>query len=253
MSHQIITNSRQSVLGYPVDLVDEAAAISTIRDAWASNSGMHVITLNAEMIIAAQKDEILDRIIRQANLVIADGAGVVLALKLRGKTIGRLPGIELAQLALFHAAEKNIPVCLIGGAPAVLETLGNILPDTYPGLKLVNCRDGYFQATEEQSVIQTIRDSGARLVLVAMGVPRQEYFIDLCRKSLPNSVFIGVGGSFDIWSGKKNRAPAIFRNCNLEWLYRLINEPSRYKRMGSALPLFAWQVLADFFKSKPYE
>jgi N-acetylglucosaminyldiphosphoundecaprenol N-acetyl-beta-D-mannosaminyltransferase len=250
MSHQIITDNRQSVLGYPVDLVDEAAAISTIRNAWASNSGMHVITLNAEMIIAAQKDEILDRIIRQANLVIADGAGVVFALKLRGKNISRLPGIELAQLALFHAAEKNIPVSLIGGTDEVLERLRNVLPDAYPDLKLVAYCNGYFQAAEEQSVIKTISDSSARLVLVAMGVPRQEYFIDLCRKSLPNAVFIGVGGSFDIWSGKKNRAPAIFRNCNLEWLYRLISEPSRYKRMGSALPVFAWQVLVDFFKSK---
>jgi len=250
MSRQIITNKRQSILGYPVDLVDQKTALSTIENAWSSHVGMHVITLNAEMIVAAQKDKVLDRIIRQADMVIADGAGVVLALKLHGIHINRLPGIELAQFALSHAANRNIPVALIGGTADVLETLRRVLLDIYPDLKLAACHDGYFSATEEPSIIKTISDSGAQLVLVAMGVPRQEYFIDLCRKSMPNPVFIGVGGSFDIWSGRKNRAPAIFRNCHLEWLYRLISEPSRFKRIGTSLPIFAWQIMVDFLKPK---
>lgn len=250
MSHQTIADERQSILGYPVDLVDQDKALSIIEQAWSSHNGMHVITLNAEMIIAAQKDKSLDKIIRQANLVIADGAGVVLALKLYGQHISRLPGIELAQLTLSHAAVKNIPVALVGGTTDVLNVLRHTLPETYPGLKLVSCHDGYFQAVQEQSVIKTINESGAQLVLVAMGVPRQEYFIDLCRKTTSQAVFIGVGGSFDIWSGSKVRAPAVFRNCHLEWLYRLICEPWRFKRMSAALPKFAYQIIVEFFNDK---
>lgn len=250
MSHQSVIDGRQSVLGYPVDLVDQDMAMSIIDQAWSSHNGLHVITLNAEMIIAAQKDTRLDKIIRQANLVVADGSGVALALKLFGHHFSRLPGIELAQQALACAAEKNIPVALIGSTTNVLELLCHTLLDTYPGLKLVACHDGYFQVMHEQSVIKTINDSGAQLVLVAMGIPRQEYFIDLCRQIAVQAVFIGVGGSFDIWSGIKNRAPAIFRNCHLEWLYRLVSEPWRFKRMGAALPNFACQIIIEFLKNK---
>jgi len=220
-----------------------------IEKAWSSHKGMHVVTLNAEMIIAAQKDKRLDKIIRQANLVIADGAGVVLALKLYGRHIKRLPGIELAQMALSRAAAQNIPVALIGGKIRVLDILGSTLPETYPGLKLVACHDGYFQAAKEESVIQTINDSGAQLVLVAMGIPRQDYFIELARHTASQAVFIGVGGSFDVWSGNKRRAPIIFQNYHLEWLYRLLSEPWRFKRMSMALPKFACQVIVEFLQN----
>lgn len=253
MSHQFITNERQKVLGYPVDLVGQDNAMSIIDTAWSSNSGMHVITLNAEMIIAAQSNSRLDQIIRQANLVVADGAGVVLALKLYGCQIGRLPGIELAQLALADATAKNIPIALIGGTPDVLNVLRQTLPQTYPGINLVVCQDGYFQESQEQTIIKTIKDSGVQLILVAMGIPRQEYFIELCRQTISQAVFIGVGGSFDIWSGTKSRAPAIFRSFHLEWLYRLLSEPWRFKRMSQSLPKFAYQIIVDFFKKNEHD
>jgi len=249
MLHQSITNERQNVLSYPVDLVDQEKAIHLIEQAWNHGQGMHVITINAEMIITAQNNSHLDRIIRRSDLVIADGAGVILALKLNGHHINRLPGIELAQYVLAQAATKSIPVSLIGGTTDTLNILYRTLPETYPGLKLVACHDGYFETQKEESIIKGISASGAALVLVAMGIPRQEYFIEHARKE-SNAVFIGIGGSFDIWSGAKNRAPAVLRNCHLEWLYRLICEPWRFQRMSAALPNFAWQIMVEFLKQR---
>ncbi len=249
MSHQFVADQRHYVLTYPVDQVDRDSAISIIEEAWSSHKGLHIITLNAEMIMAAQKDHCLDKIIHQSDLAIADGAGVVLALKLYARNIKRLPGIELAQLALARAAAKNIPVALIGGKADILDVLCRTLPEKYPGLKIAVCHDGYFQPEKEQTIIKEISDSRAQLVLIAMGVPRQEYFIKQARQASA-AVFIGVGGSFDVWSGQKSRAPAIFQNYHLEWLYRLLSEPWRFKRMGLALPEFAYQVLVEFFKKK---
>lgn len=250
MSHQSMANGYPSVLSYSVNMADQDKVLSIIEGAWLSNTSLHIVTLNAEMIIAAQRDERLDKIIRRADLSIADGAGVVLALKLFGYNIKRLPGIELAQAALGRAAAKNIPVALIGGQREALAVLCRTLPEKYTGLKLVACHDGYFQGAEEQSILENIKESEARLVLVAMGVPRQEYFIELARQSASQAVFIGVGGSFDVWSGQKMRAPAIFQRYHLEWLYRLLSEPWRFKRMSMALPEFAWQVVVEFLKKK---
>ena len=250
MSHQTNAKERQHILNYPVDLIDQVEALSVIENAWSAHKYMHVVTLNAEMIIAAQKDSWLDKIIHEANLVIADGAGVVIALKLYAHNIKRLPGIELAEKTLSLAAHQNIPVALIGGKPEVLDILRRILPLKFPGLNLVACHDGYFQLEQDHTVIESIRNNGAQLVLVAMGIPRQEYFIDLAREMGAQAVFIGVGGSFDVWSGTKRRAPMIFQKCNLEWLYRLLSEPWRLKRMGTALPDFAYQIIIEFLQNK---
>jgi len=241
---------RKQVLRYPVDLVDEAKALNIIGECWSGNTDLHVITLNAEMIISAQKDKRLSGIIQEANLVIPDGAGVVLALKLQGYSTRRVPGIELARSALQLAANQNIAVALIGGSSEVLNYLIDALPREIPGLKLVFCQDGYFNPNDENAIMNNINNLGAQLALVAMGIPRQDYFIEQALKITKHTVFIGVGGSFDVWAGKKQRAPQIWQTCHLEWLYRLIKEPWRFSRMSSTLPNFACQVIIEFFKNK---
>ena len=212
MSNKTIhMNNRLYVLSYAVDQIDQDQALALINQAWHTENGLHVVTLNAEMIVAAEQDTKLDRIIRQANLVIPDGAGIVLALKLNGHNIERLPGIELAQLALSTAASQKIPVALIGAQTEVLEQLRLTLPTQYPNLNLVTCQDGYFRLENEEDVIAKIGQANPRLVLVAMGVPRQEYFIAQLRKTLPQAVCIGVGGSFDIWAGRKKEHRQYFK------------------------------------------
>jgi N-acetylglucosaminyldiphosphoundecaprenol N-acetyl-beta-D-mannosaminyltransferase len=244
MSTLSATNhTRQKVLGYPVDIVDESLALSIIEDAWLRGRGMHVVTLNAEMVVAAQQDAELDRIIRRAHLIVPDGAGVVWALSLSGEKVCRLPGIELAASTLARAAESGRKVALLGGKPETMESLLEVLNKRFPNLNIVESRHGYFSLDEQESVIDMLAGCQPQLLLVALGVPKQEYFIDKLSERLPHTVKIGVGGSFDVWTGQVQRAPALMRRFSLEWLYRLYKEPWRFNRMMSALPRFFFQVL----------
>jgi N-acetylglucosaminyldiphosphoundecaprenol N-acetyl-beta-D-mannosaminyltransferase len=242
--------SRYRVLGYPVDLVNKSEALRIIEEAWQANKGLSVITLNAEMVIAAQSDIRLDRIIRHSHLIVPDGAGVVFALKLAGHHAVRVPGIELASAALDKASMLGVRVALVGGQKNVLDRLLNVLPQIYPGLNIVFSHDGYFSDEDEEDLLTGLAKTSPQLILLALGVPKQEYLLDSWRSSLPQTVSMGVGGSFDIWAGEKQRAPEAFQKLHLEWLFRLIREPWRFKRMASTLPKFAFQVVAWHLSKK---
>lgn len=242
--------SRQKVLGYPVDVVDEAMALDVVEASWRSGKGIHIVTLNAEMVVQAQENQELDRIIRHAHLIIPDGAGVVWALKLAGIQAERLPGIDLASRVLSRAASQGRKVALIGGKDTVLEACQNVLPKLNPGLNIVSSHNGYFTMDDEENVVDEIAASEPELVLVALGVPKQEYFVDRWQHAFPRAVMIGVGGSFDVWAGSVKRAPVSFQRMHLEWLYRLISEPWRFKRMSQSLPRFGLQVLGDSLRRR---
>lgn len=231
-------------------MVDEDNAIRVVQAAWQNEKGIHIVTLNAEMVVQAQKTQELDRIIRHAHLIIPDGAGVVWALKLAGQESKRLPGIELARKTLEVAAREGRRIALIGGKPEVMSALTDLLPKLHPGIKIVGAQDGYFNRDQEAEIVDELMTHEPELILVALGVPKQEYFIDRWHESFPKAVMIGVGGSFDVWVGAVKRAPEIFRKCHLEWFYRLIKEPWRAKRMMSSLPSFGFQVLGSTLKSK---
>jgi N-acetylglucosaminyldiphosphoundecaprenol N-acetyl-beta-D-mannosaminyltransferase len=241
---------RQKVLGYPVDTVDEPLALDVIQEAWNAKRGLHVVTLNAEMVVASQQDQALDRIIRHAHLIVPDGSGVVWALRLAGHGVNRLPGIELASAALGLAARNGARVALLGGKTEVLEKIKTTLPTLYPNLNIVASHNGYFSLDDEDQLVDQIADEKPDLLLVALGVPKQEYFIDRWNHAFPHTVMIGVGGSFDVWAGNVKRAPAAFRKMHLEWFYRLMAEPWRFKRMSAALPSFAMQVLQELAQNK---
>lgn len=241
-----VYTERRKVLGYPVDVVDESEALHLIERSWNAERGMHVVTLNAEMVIQAQNDQELDRIIRHAHLIVPDGAGAVWALRLDGHNARRVPGIELAARALSSAARAGIGVGLIGAKPQTLETLLGKLPELHHGINVAYSHHGYFSGEEdERRVLKELAAAKPGLVLVALGVPKQEFIIDKWHPELPGAVIIGVGGSFDVWAGFVKRAPVVFQRLNLEWFYRLIKEPWRARRILSALPNFAIQVLAN--------
>lgn len=242
--------SRQKVLGYPVDMVSEQSALEVISESWKLARPLHVVTLNAEMIVAAQQDQLLDRIIRHAHLIVPDGSGVVFALKLAKQHVNKLPGIELAAASVEMAARSNKRIALLGGKPEVMEKLKEVLKAQHPGINIVATHDGYWSPDDEHAVVDELASAEPDLLLVAMGVPRQEYFLDRWQASFPRAVMIGVGGSFDVWTGTVKRAPLLFRKFHLEWLYRLLAEPWRYKRIGSSLPSFAFQVLSEAARKK---
>jgi N-acetylglucosaminyldiphosphoundecaprenol N-acetyl-beta-D-mannosaminyltransferase len=221
---------QSSVLGLPIDLM--ANYDDWVADRLRLGLGTHVVTLNAEMAIAAEQNEGLAAVIRQADLVIPDGAGVVFYLRLRGIKIKRCPGIELAQQAVV-AAGKN--VFLFGGKPGVAQ----LAADRWSAIEFSGVFDGF---GDDSIVLQELEKIQPALILVGLGVPKQEFWIQQHRHCCPNSTWIGIGGSFDIWSGTKTRAPGWLANNNLEWLFRLWQEPWRVKRM-SALPKFLGKAI----------
>jgi N-acetylglucosaminyldiphosphoundecaprenol N-acetyl-beta-D-mannosaminyltransferase len=228
------------VLGVPVHpCADVFAAALEL----AQGGGGQIVTLNAEMTMAARAQPELGRAIASAQLVIPDGAGVVWALGRQGLRVRRSPGIELAWRLLEHAVVAGWRVALVGASPAVMERLQSELPQRLPGLQLVFCVHGYQPAGAWAGLEQELLACRPQLVLVALGVPRQETWIaDLPGRS--GGLWMGVGGSFDVWAGVKKRAPRWMGALQIEWLYRLVQEPSRWRRM-LALPAFAWQVLRE--------
>jgi N-acetylglucosaminyldiphosphoundecaprenol N-acetyl-beta-D-mannosaminyltransferase len=228
-----------SVLGIPIHVMSDYP--KWLLESLKQGKGAHVVTLNAEMTMQAQQNPSLSKIIQNAELIIPDGAGIVMYLRwLCWQKVQRCPGIELAETLLqaigLQQADKT--VFFYGGANGVAAKAANYWQQKVPTLNIVGTHSGYHSAEEEQQLLQTIAELQPQVILVGLGVPRQELWIAQNRHLCPHAIWIGVGGSFDIWSGSKNRAPAWLANNNLEWLYRLYKEPWRWRRM-LALPHFA--------------
>ncbi len=231
------------VLGLPVHLLQNYSGWLVSRA--QQQLGCHVVTLNAEMTMQAEDNPRLASVIHQADLVIPDGSGIVLYLMLQGQQMQRCPGIELAESLLKEFGQSSDElgsVFFLGGTPGVAQKAADIWQNRFPGLAIAGTHHGYLTPEDEQAVQQTLRGLQPRLVLVGLGVPRQEFWIAEHRHLCPQSIWIGVGGSFDIWAGVKTRAPEWLRNNHLEWIYRLYQEPWRWRRM-LALPKFAWRTL----------
>lgn len=231
---------RCAVLGIPADACPDALAAALALHA---AGGGQIVTLNAEMTMVARQQPELGDVIRRAELVIPDGAGVVWALARQGVSVRRSPGIELAADLLTHAERVGWRVALVGASPEVMARLLERLTTRHPSLDLVLTVHGYQDAAAWPRIEDSLRSLRPDLVLVALGVPRQETWSLRQRQGQPG-LWMGVGGSFDVWSGSKKRAPAWMGRLQIEWLYRLIQEPARWRRMLS-LPAFAWAVLNE--------
>ncbi|MBD0336794.1 MAG: WecB/TagA/CpsF family glycosyltransferase [Cyanobacteria bacterium Co-bin13] len=201
----------------------------------------HVITLNAEMAMQSEQNPKLRRLIQTADLVIPDGSGVVLYFRLKGRRIQRQPGIELAA-AVLAALGPNEPAFFYGGAPGVADRAAVYWQERLPQLAIAGTQHGFLSPEDFPAFEERLKALQPSIVFVGMGVPRQEFWIAEHRHLCPQAIWIGVGGSFDIWAGVKTRAPKWFCDNHLEWLYRLYQEPWRWRRM-LALPRFAVRSL----------
>ncbi len=236
-------SERAKILNCGVDTFTFEQAIEYI----INNKGQ-IITLNPEMIENAKKNpEFLD-IINNSELVVADGIGVELGLKILGYKIKRIAGIELGKALIKKFAQLDKKVAFIGAKPDILNLAMNNIKKEFPTLDIAYAHDGYF--SDENIIINEVEQSKPALVLVALGSPKQEFFINKLKERLPEAVMIGLGGSFDVWSGKVRRAPEIYQKLGLEWLYRTIKEPQRFKRIFPTLPLFVFKVIKERLKSK---
>ncbi len=205
--------------------------------------GTHVVTLNAEMSMMAEKNLALNQAIQAADLVIPDGAGIIIYMRLRGLKHQRCPGIELAASLIEKIGQSSLSdsLCFFGGTPETIERAAQAWQKKFPNLSIL-AQNGYITGDSEVDWKQTLQIKQPKIIFVGIGVPRQELWIKENRALCPNSIWIGVGGSFDIWAGNKSRAPKWLRNNNLEWSYRLYQEPWRWRRMLS-LPQFFWRSL----------
>jgi len=235
-----------NILGCKVHLLDMKSSLQRVSQLIEqSQDCQQVVTLNAEIIYQAGKQEELQRILNQASLVTADGIGTVWA----ARTLGypqreRVSGIDLLLGICSLAAARGWKIYLMGAAPGVADKAARNLEQLYPGLIICGCRDGYFQADDEPGIIAHINEQSPQILFAALGAPKQEYWINKNQNELKVPVCMGVGGSFDVIAGIKRRAPQAFIKLNLEWLYRLITEPARAKRQ-LALPAFALKVLSQ--------
>jgi N-acetylglucosaminyldiphosphoundecaprenol N-acetyl-beta-D-mannosaminyltransferase len=174
-----------------------------------------------------------------------------MALKLHGIKQQRCAGIDLGARLLQLAGERgaNCPVALYGGKPEVLPKAVAFWQRQLPGLSIVAQADGYINEAAQQDLLNQLQQQQPKIILVALGIPRQEVWIAQHRQICPQAIWVGVGGSFDVWSGTKKRAPVVFQKLNLEWLYRLAQEPTRWRRM-LALPQFMLLAMAERLQGK---
>lgn len=229
------------LLGFDIDTFDFESAVSYAKDLIESKKGGQIVTINPEMIEFGLKNSDFAQILNNADLVIPDGVGIKIGLKIKGIKAQRIAGIEFSHRLLEECAKNGFSVALIGAKPHIIEKASQNLKSEIENLNIIYSQDGYFKKTED--VYWGLGEKNPQLVLVALGSPKQEEFIYNYRKDHPETLMIGVGGSFDVWSGEVERAPEIFQKLGLEWLYRTVKEPQRFKRIFPTLPKFLFRVI----------
>lgn len=228
------------IQGFDVDTFTFEQAVD-----WAYSKHGQIVTINPEMISAAQSNPEFADIIKKAELVVADGIGVEIGLKILGYSVKRIAGIDLGKALIEKFTASGKSVAMIGAKPGVVDSAIVNLTKEYQNLNVVYSHDGYFDNDED--IIESVISANPDLILVALGSPKQEFFIHNIKEKLPNSTLIGLGGSFDVWAGVVERAPKIYQKLGLEWLYRTLKEPKRFKRIFPTLPLFVLKVLKERF------
>lgn len=231
------------LLGLNVDSFTFEEAIE-----YAKTISGQVVTINPEMINNAVQNPEFAEIINNAELVIPDGIGVQIGLKILGYNVRRIAGIEFSRRMVEECAKSEQSVALVGAKPEIVQKAKENLEHDIQGLYVTYAHDGYFKDDDE--ILNELKIRQPRLVLCALGSPKQEEFILKAKELLPDALFVGVGGSFDVWSGVVERAPEIYQKLGLEWLYRTVKEPKRFKRIFPTLPLFVLKVLREKFIPK---
>lgn len=230
------------MLGVPVDLVTETEVLAVARSAIERGEQAQIVTVNAEFVVMAQKSRPFLDALRAARVATPDGAGVVWALRRRGIRIRRLGGSDLIWSLSEQAARLGHCVFFLGAGQGVAEEVARRLSLRYPGLRVGGVLAGSPGPEDEEEIAARIRESGADVLFVAYGAPEQDLWIARNLPRVGASVAIGVGGSFDYVAGKARRAPVWMRERGLDWLWRLLMQPWRWRRM-LALPRFALLVL----------
>lgn len=232
---------RVNLLGFEIDNLSFDEAVQKAESYISSNETAQVVTINPEMFECAFRDKNFADIINEAEMVIPDGVGVKIALKINNISANRIPGIDFARKLLEISAQKGYKVAIIGAKEEIISEAVNNLKKEIPNLDIVYIHNGYFE--DDEKIYSDLKNTNPQIVLAAMGSPRQEKFIYGAKKILSGVLMVGIGGSLDVWSGTVKRAPLVFQKTGTEWLYRTVTQPSRLKRIFPTLPLFLLKAL----------
>lgn len=233
------------VLGVKIDKMSLAETFEKAKGLLETDGVSMIFTPNPEIIMRASEDSEFKKILNSADICTPDGIGVVYASKiLKNPVEERVPGFELSKMLMESASRTGEGIFLFGSKPGVAEKAKANLEKMYEGINIAGTHSGYFSEEEEAGIIDMINESGAKLLYVCLGAPKQEKWIYNNREKLKVRLALGVGGTLDVLSGEAKRAPEIFLKCNLEWLYRIASNPSRWGRF-LALPKFMFKIIKE--------
>lgn len=244
-------NNKVNILGVKIDKVNICKATETILDFIEMDDGAKTVyTPNSEIVMQGYRSEEMRNILNSADLLTADGIGVVYASKILKNPISeRCAGFDVACNLLQKMGEKGKSVYLFGSKPGVAELAGENIKKKYPGIVIKGVNDGYFDSEKEKQIIEDINNVNPDVLFVCLGAPKQEKWIYENKDKLKCKVCMGLGGSLDVFAGTVERAPEFYQKHGIEWLYRLIKQPKRFFRMLD-LPKFAVTVILKGKKFK---
>lgn len=233
----------------PMDIVSMKETVSVIERRIVAGSFTQHVVVNVAKVVSMQRDLELAESVGSCDIINIDGVGVVWGARFCGHHIPeRVAGIDLFHDILAMSVKRGFPIFLLGATLEVVKKTAEVLQDLYPGLKIAGHHHGYFGAGED-AVVEEIRESGAKLLFVAITSPKKENFINKWKDKLGVNFVMGVGGTFDVVSGKVKRAPRWMQNCGLEWLFRVIQEPKRmWRRYLFTNIEFGFLILFEKFK-----
>ena len=236
-----------TILGIRVDCVSPSETLTEIDHFVASRTPHHIVTADASMVVTARHDPALRAIIEAADLVTPDGFGILWASRqMRTPVPHKVSGVDLVGELCRLSPAKGYRIFFFGAGPGVAEEAAVKMRVLYPGTQIVGTRDGFFTPAQEPEVVAQIQATRPDIVLVALGIPKQEKWIARYKDILGAAVLVGVGGSFDVFSGRVRRAPPFMQQHGFEWLYRLYKNPRKFSKVMT-LPEFAWLTLRQRF------
>ncbi len=252
LQHLRAARRRVSILGVAVDDLSEDEVIARIDALLAEGGPHHLVTVNPEFVIEAHANPAFREILARADIATADGFGLILAARYLGTPLrGRVTGVDLTRRLAGLCAARGYRMFLLGAAPGVAAEAAEALQRLHPGLRIAGTYAGSPQPRHEPFLRQLIAAARPDILLVAYGHPQQDLWIARNQPELRVPLAIGVGGTFDYFSGRVTRAPALIRRVGLEWAYRLALQPSRWRRILNAVPRFAWRVIRQGRSSRP--
>lgn len=236
------------ILGVKIDKISAEDALKKAEELVRTPGVSAIYTPNPEIVMAAYEDSEFCEILNSADICTPDGIGVVYASRMvKEPVVERVAGFDLTCGLLESISKTGEGVFLFGAKPGVADTAKINLEKKYPGLVVSGTHDGYFKPEDEAEIVEQINSSGAKLLLVCLGAPKQEKWIYANRDKLNVNLCMGVGGAVDVFAGNVKRAPDIFIKLNLEWFYRFCKQPSRLNRFW-ALPKFMITVKKEMKK-----